>query len=629
MSFVHIAHLTKRFGGHTAVGDVSFDVPEGSTLALLGPSGCGKTTILRCLAGLETPDAGIIEIGGNGVFDKVRGIDLMPEKRELGIVFQSYAVWPHMTVADNVAFPLKVRGMATTERMRLAGKMLETVGLAGFESRSATLVSGGQQLRIPLARAPVHEPRLVLFDEALCNLDAQLREQMRLELRLLQERLGFTAIYVTHDQAEAFGLADTVVLMNHGTIETSGPAREVFRRPASAFVARVFGLNVQEARVIGPAPGTDCVDVALNERFTVRGVIGDGLDTTPGRTVLACIRKESVRADRASMAGAVPGTIEAMSFLGVAEEYIVDVDGVSLRATQPAAGFRRGPSHGFVSSCQNLRTVPPRMRRNHKVQDQALFQLTTPMAASPQLAQPIRTTRPDPGGPNDNGGKAMKVRNPRAVLFCALTLAAAAKPAAVQAQDPPAVLEADPADRDAIRATIAAAKTEGAISYWDAVIQPETNDEMVPAFRKAYGLPPGFAVKHTLSPTLGVVTRVEQEVGSGNVTIDLACLASAPWVNGLVAAGHILRYDTPEAKHYDKAYAAGLGKKGYYTPNGAYMFVSAWNPDVRDFKGKSWRDILNAVPAGRISINDAPNSATGCCPIWGCGRSWASTTSRP
>ncbi len=342
MSFVDIAHLTKRFGDHTAVGNVSFQVPQGSTLALLGPSGCGKTTILRCLAGLETPDGGIIEIGGNRVFDKVRGVDLMPEKRELGIVFQSYAVWPHMTVAENVAFPLKVRGVGAAERLAKASKMLETVGLKGFESRSATLVSGGQQQRIALARALVHEPRLVLFDEALSNLDAQLREQMRLELRLLQERLGFTAIYVTHDQAEAFGLADTVVLMNQGRIETAGPAREVFARPSSAFAARFFGMNVLEGRSAGAVEGTDRVVVTLGGRFGIEGVAGQGLDPTAGTPVLACIRKESVRVSRDAEKGSVPGTIAAMSFLGVAEEYIVDIDGVSLRAMQPAAGFRRG-----------------------------------------------------------------------------------------------------------------------------------------------------------------------------------------------------------------------------------------------------------------------------------------------
>jgi iron(III) transport system ATP-binding protein len=358
MSFVDIVHLTKRFGDHTAVGDVSFQVPQGSTLALLGPSGCGKTTILRCLAGLETPDGGIISIADNRVFDKVRGVDLMPEKRELGIVFQSYAVWPHMTVAENVAFPLKVRGVGTRERMEKASKMLEVVGLKGFESRSATLVSGGQQQRIALARALVHEPRLVLFDEALSNLDAQLREQMRLELRILQERLGFTAIYVTHDQAEAFGLADTVVLMNQGRIETTGPAREVFATPSSAFVARFFGMNVIDARLIGPVPNTNQVQVALNDRVTITGRAGEGLPMAPGAKVLACIRKESVRAEREQRVGAVQGVIEAMSFLGVAEEYIIDLQGISLRATQPAAGFRRGDAVHAVMSSEDWIVLP-------------------------------------------------------------------------------------------------------------------------------------------------------------------------------------------------------------------------------------------------------------------------------
>ena len=179
------------------------------------------------------------------------------------------------------------------------------------------------------------------------------------------------------------------------------------------------------------------------------------------------------------------------------------------------------------------------------------------------------------------------------------------------AQDPPAVAKADPADRDAIRATIAAAKAEGSVSFLDAVVAPETQDELTPLFLKTYGLPSNFAVKHTLSPTLAVVTRVDQEVGSGNVTVDIAALASSPWVNSLVDAGHILKYDSPEAKHYDKSYSVGLGRKSYYTPNGGYMFVPSWNPDIFDFKGKSWRDVLGSVAEGRISINDSPNSATG------------------
>lgn len=339
---IQISNLTKKFGTHAAVNDLSLNVTRGSTLALLGPSGCGKTTILRCIAGLETPDAGVIDIGGGTVFDAGRGIDLMPEKRELGIVFQSYAVWPHMTVAENVGFPLKVRGMGKAERRQRALRMLEIVGLQGFEDRSATQVSGGQQQRIALARALVAEPRLVLFDEALSNLDAQLREQMRLELRLLQERLGFTAIYVTHDQAEAFGLADTVVLMNQGKIEMMGQARAVFARPANAFAARFFGLNLLDATVLGAVAGTDYVDVSLRGGLIVRGIAGDGLERAAGLRVLAGIRKEHIHIARAPTASSLPGMIEAAAFLGVTEEYIVSLAGVTLRATRAADGLTRG-----------------------------------------------------------------------------------------------------------------------------------------------------------------------------------------------------------------------------------------------------------------------------------------------
>jgi iron(III) transport system substrate-binding protein len=197
----------------------------------------------------------------------------------------------------------------------------------------------------------------------------------------------------------------------------------------------------------------------------------------------------------------------------------------------------------------------------------------------------------------------------KALLTAALLLAAMLAGPAV-AQDPPAVQAAAAADRDALRARIAAARAEGTISYWDAVIAPETNDDLVASFRKTYGLPSGFAVKGTQSATLNLVTRVEQEVASGNVTIDVASLASPPWLNGLIAGEHIMKYDSPEHAAYAKAFEAGLGRAGYYAPNGAYMFIPAWNPDHFTFKGTSWRDVLGAVPAGRISLNDAPNSAT-------------------
>jgi iron(III) transport system ATP-binding protein len=346
MSSIRIQSLTKRYGSVAAAFDVSFEVPSGGTLALLGPSGCGKTTILRCLAGLETPDRGTIEIDGEPVFDRDRDIDLAPERRGLGIVFQSYAVWPHMTVAENVAFPLKVRGMSATERLDRASRMLDLVGLKGFEHRSATLVSGGQQQRIALARALVHEPRLVLFDEALSNLDARLRQQMRTELRELRDRLGFTAIYVTHDQAEAFGLADQIILMNQGAIETTGTAREVFLHPRSAFAARFFGMNVLEGRVLRPSADDRYLEVELSERLIVRGVPAAGQEFPEGGRVLACIRKDAVRIMRPRQNEDALGVIVSTSFLGAEEEYLVDIAGVRIEAVGPAAGLVKGePVH--------------------------------------------------------------------------------------------------------------------------------------------------------------------------------------------------------------------------------------------------------------------------------------------
>jgi iron(III) transport system ATP-binding protein len=342
MSSVRIQGLTKRYGAITAAYEVSFDIASGRTIALLGPSGCGKTTILRCLAGLETPDFGTIEIDGEPVFDLARDIDLPPERRGLGIVFQSYAVWPHMTVGENVEFPLRVRGVPVTVRRDRASKMLELVGLKGFEDRSSTLVSGGQQQRIALARALVHEPRLVLFDEALSNLDTRLRQQMRVELRSLQERLGFTAVYVTHDQAEAFGLADEIFLMNQGAIEMRGSPREVFLHPRSAFAARFFGMNLVEGRLLGRSADGRYLEVGLSDRLVVRGVAAPDHEFPLGGRVLACIRKDAVRIMRPRPGEAAAGVIVAASFLGADEEYLIDIDGVRIEAVGAAAGLSKG-----------------------------------------------------------------------------------------------------------------------------------------------------------------------------------------------------------------------------------------------------------------------------------------------
>jgi ABC-type Fe3+/spermidine/putrescine transport system ATPase subunit len=338
-AFVTIRDLTKRFGDLTAVDGVSFDVAEGHTLALLGPSGCGKTTILRCLAGLETPEAGSIEIAGRTVFDGARRINLMPEQRELGIVFQSYAVWPHMSVAENVGFPLKVRKVPAAERQERVRKILDLVGLGAMHEKGATQLSGGQQQRVALARALVHEPRLVLFDEPMSNLDAQLRDQVRMELAVLQDRLGFTAIYVTHDQSEAFALAETVVVMNRGRIETQGPPRAVFDNPRTPFVARFLGLNVLEGKLVRAEGGQ--AEVMLAEGFTLRGRFGGERRPLPGAPALVCMRKEQVGIGK-SAAGGVAGEIKAASFLGLQEEYIVAIAGVELRAIRPASGLRAG-----------------------------------------------------------------------------------------------------------------------------------------------------------------------------------------------------------------------------------------------------------------------------------------------
>jgi iron(III) transport system ATP-binding protein len=353
LPYVRVRGLVKRFGNFTALGGIDVEVSEGDTLALLGPSGCGKTTCLRCIAGLETPDSGSIEIGGTPVFDAPRGIDLMPEQRELGIVFQSYAVWPHMTVAENVGFPLKVRRVPRAEATAHTDEILDLVGLLPWRDRSAMALSGGQQQRVALARALVHKPRLVLFDEPMSNLDAQLREQMRIELKLLQQRLNFTAIFVTHDQTEAFALARHVVVMNQGHIEAEGEPRAMFRRPATSFVARFFGYNVlpgRAASVTNAGPGAHAVEVALGDSLRLSGLHFGGETLATGSPVVLCVRKEQVglaAPGEAPPTGSglqnVPAMLRASSFQGLHDEHVVIAGGVELRAIQPALEFEEGP----------------------------------------------------------------------------------------------------------------------------------------------------------------------------------------------------------------------------------------------------------------------------------------------
>lgn len=320
-TFVRVENLSKSYGAFQALKSVSFSIEAGEGLALLGPSGCGKTTILRCIAGLETPDTGLIEIDGRVVFDAARGIDLAPEKRELGIVFQSYAIWPHMTVGENVGMPLKVRHVSKTEIDSRVEEALSLVGLEGWQARSAMALSGGQQQRVALARAIVHHPRLVLFDEPMSNLDTQLREDMRMDLRRLQERIGFTSVYVTHDHGEAFALARNVLVMNRGSVEMQGNPNEVYFKPHTPFVAKFFGYNI----LSGVTTAEDEVEFASGLCLRVAKT------TLPtGTRVHACMRKEDVLFSETE---GLPCEILTQIFQGSHDEILLRCGGVfDLRA---------------------------------------------------------------------------------------------------------------------------------------------------------------------------------------------------------------------------------------------------------------------------------------------------------
>ncbi|MCX7325793.1 MAG: ABC transporter ATP-binding protein [Hyphomicrobiales bacterium] len=253
LAHLRIAGLHKAFGEFLAVDGVSLDISAGTLGTLLGPSGCGKTTTLRIVAGLEQPDSGRVELGGS-VLCATGSPMIPPEGRRIGMVFQSYAVWPHMTAAENVAFPLQARKVFRSE---IAGKVKEALRLVRLEAhadRYPGQLSGGQQQRVALARAIVFEPRLLLLDEPLSNLDASLREEMRIEIRSLQQRLGMTTLFVTHDQDEALSLSDTVAIMQRGRIVQAGRPRDVYERPTTPFVARFVGWkNFLRARVADSA----------------------------------------------------------------------------------------------------------------------------------------------------------------------------------------------------------------------------------------------------------------------------------------------------------------------------------------------------------------------------------------
>ncbi|MBV9250883.1 MAG: ABC transporter ATP-binding protein [Acetobacteraceae bacterium] len=255
-AFLSVERLVVNYGTVAAVRNVDFTVSRGEHVTLLGPSGCGKTTTLRAIAGLETPSAGRIVIDGVAVADAAAGRHVPPERRGLSMVFQSYAIWPHMTVFDNIAFSFRVRGMGRAEARPAVERALALVKLEGFADRPATRLSGGQQQRVALARALVCDAKIVLLDEPLSNLDAQLRIALRADLADLRRRLGFTAIYVTHDQEEAFGLSDRIIVMRDGRMEQQGTPAEIHEAPRTRFVASFLGMkNIMTAEITPVAAG--------------------------------------------------------------------------------------------------------------------------------------------------------------------------------------------------------------------------------------------------------------------------------------------------------------------------------------------------------------------------------------
>jgi len=321
-AILKVTGLAVRYGAVLAVEQVDLGVAEGEHVTLLGPSGCGKTTTLRAIAGLERPTAGCIEIAGNLVCEVARAISVPPERRGLAMVFQSYAIWPHMTVFENVGFSFRARGIGRGKARPAVQRALELVDLAGFADRPASRLSGGQQQRVALARALASDSKIILFDEPLSNLDAQLRVAMRGELNELRRRLGFSAIYVTHDQEEAFALSDRIVVMRAGRIEQQGTPTELHRSPRTRFVAGFLGMTnilpVETAGDGGTAPLAPRVPAGIFlQAHDPWGTATSGAGCAIG------FRPIDVRVDARPLAKGIQGVINRVHYLGDAAHYYI------------------------------------------------------------------------------------------------------------------------------------------------------------------------------------------------------------------------------------------------------------------------------------------------------------------
>jgi iron(III) transport system ATP-binding protein len=340
MPEIHVEGLVKEFGHQRALDQVGFSVREGELFTLLGPSGCGKSTTLMSLAGFQRPEAGTIEVGNETFFDPSRRLNVAPERRNLGIVFQSYAVWPHMTVFENLAFPLRVRKVKRKAIGSRVREVLELVEMAEFEQRYPHQLSGGQQQRVALARALVYAPSVLLLDEPFSNLDAKLRERARSWVKELQHRLGLTTVFVTHDQDEALSMSERVLVMRDGRVQQVGTPEEIYRQPVNRFVAEFVGrVNL----ISGTVAGWEAGRLALELDASGRQVWVDTAEARkPGAPLTVAVRPEALVLEPAESSptngsNALDAHVRSVAFLGDHYEYELEAGPIALTAQSARA----------------------------------------------------------------------------------------------------------------------------------------------------------------------------------------------------------------------------------------------------------------------------------------------------
>ncbi len=357
MAGVELKNVRKSFGAVIAVKDVNVTFDEGSFTTLLGPSGCGKTTILRMVAGLEGPTSGDIHVGG------ARVNDVPIHKRNLGLVFQNYALFPHRTIGENIAFGLKYRGVSKTDAAAKVKEALDIVRLPGVEDRYPTQLSGGQQQRIALARAIVIEPDVLLLDEPLSALDANLREEMRVELKAIQHRIGVTSIFVTHDQSEALAMSDKIIVMSAGAIQQIGAPEDVYNNPASEFVANFLGAsNIFDVVVANSDNSTIALETKYFGTIPVPRDRAVNLgDAKSGKLVVRAEKLRLLGANATGVAVSAKGVVEAVDYQGQIARYFVRVGDLQLQAMNMIEGrpFDMGAEVTVAINPQDCSVLPP------------------------------------------------------------------------------------------------------------------------------------------------------------------------------------------------------------------------------------------------------------------------------